>query len=610
MSNVQQMIDDSQSYATGWAAQADSFINRVAEISTTGVDVQSPVDILDPDQDATDLLAVIRDYAGERPQAPVRESVRDAAGAPPPVPVSGVSADALEIGGAVPVFEKVAPTLHVPSLPTVTYPGDPGPAPAIVLPSLPEAPNLDALIPAAPAAHAVTIPTMPAVEFPTFAALPPVTDLAPPSQTFAWAEGAYTSVLLDEAKRKILDDLLHGGYGIDAGDEDRLWSRARDREAGIANAARQEAASAFARRGFVLPPGALYAAQEAASQVEIVNAATLSREIAIKRADLAVQNRQFAITTALEVEKTLLSYHGAAQERMLNSAKYLADAGIAYYNAQVEQARLRLQSYQAQASVFETLMRATVEKLNVWRGELEGAKLVAEVDRAQVERYRALLGAAETMVGMYRSRLDAVGVLANLEKLKVDAFRASVDTYTAQVQAQNIKMQAYEAQVRGETAKVQLYGEEVRAFGARVEAFRTTANVRFDQFKAQVEAARHTLERHNAEVAAWKASADLLTEDERSKLEFFKTEMQGYQAGAGVGAEAARVKQSAFAARIDLYRARVQEALERARFELEEMSKNQQMRLSAAEYGANFYSTVIASAMNSINAMVGLTKME
>jgi hypothetical protein len=40
------------------------------------------------------------------------------------------------------------------------------------------------------------------------------------------------------------------------------------------------------------------------------------------------------------------------------------------------------------------------------------------------------------------------------------------------------------------------------------------------------------------------------------------------------------------------------------------MSKNQQMRLSAAEYGANFYSTVIASAMNSINAMVGLTKME
>ena len=51
----------------------------------------------------------------------------------------------------------------------------------------------------------------------------------------------------------------------------------------------------FSRRGFSLPPVALLSLTESAIQNSQNASNALSREIALKRGDLYVQNRQFAI---------------------------------------------------------------------------------------------------------------------------------------------------------------------------------------------------------------------------------------------------------------------------------------------------------------------------
>jgi hypothetical protein len=436
-------------------------------------------------------------------------------------------------------FDKFSmPELNVPA-PRVNI----GNAPAPLNASAPNAPHLNPVsIPSAPTLNipapvevstTINLPSVPTIDLPPaltsldFSFVAAVSDAA---FTFHFDEVAYSSALLDEVKSKLLHDLQHGGYGIEPGDEASLWERAREREAELASQELDTITRDFASRGFLLPPGALFAATEGIRAKTLAGAASLSRDVALKRADLLVENRQFTIQQAREVEALLVNMHMAAMERVLRAAQISAQFAVEVFRARLDKAKLRLEAIQTQAQTFRDAVAAEAQKVEIYRAQLQAELSKMEIDKNRVELYRAKLSGVEMLANIYRIQVQAAEAAINAERSKVETYKAEIDGYLALVRAKESEFSGYEAQLRGEQTKVQLYGEQVRAYTAQADAKKTQADVKALEVRAYSEAMEAAIRRFEAEVRAVAEKNDVTQKEDEAKLRAYSAKMESMRA--------------------------------------------------------------------------------
>lgn len=373
-------------------------------------------------------------------------------------------------------FTKVAPDMADRTAPDVLDPFV-GNAPVVdytkVAPTLTE-PGL----PTAPTLAAVALPEVPSYTLPTFDENFEYLEVDLAVADFTFSENLYTSTLMDSLKVKLLNDLVNGGYGIETADEAGLWNRAREREQMALDANLQDIGRQAAARGFTLPPGAYFAQIEAARQTALQKMSDLSRDIALKRADMYVENRKFTIQESRELEQLLSNIYGFYMERALKAATATVELGVSLYNARIAQLNARLEVYKTKAVVYETQLKAALAPLEVYKLQLEGAKLSVDVQQAAVSVYSAQIDGARALVEIHKARVDAYIAELEGEKTKVDVFRSQVEAYAAQAQAKSVELQAYRAQIDGDIAKMQGYKTEVDAYLARVESYKALASVK------------------------------------------------------------------------------------------------------------------------------------
>lgn len=431
----------------------------------------------------------------------------------------------------MPELIAAEPVISVPQPPSSALPVAPGSAPAFSLPAAPDAPQFS--LPAPPVFSPVALPDAPSLASFEFSESLPDDDLTSPSDAFNFSEAEYSSPLLSALKEKLLADLAGGGYGIETQDEDALWERARERELQNMDVALQEVARQAAARGLMAAPGAMNEAFFRAQNEAAASANGVSRDIAIKRADLYVDNRRFTIEQSRQMEDMLIRMFGSMMERSLNAARSLVELGIAAFNAKVAMHAYRLDRYKASAAVYESLIRAQLAKVEQYKAQVEGARLGIDAQRIHAEVYRTQLDGVNALVSIYRTEMEASKVAADIEAIKLQGFKLSVDAYSAQVAAKGQEFQMYEAQVKGEMAKVDLFDAQVRAYGATTGAYKTKieaqdvlvrsvvqANqVQLDSYRsniqrytADLQAAQHqlsaTISKHDADVRRYGITVD------------------------------------------------------------------------------------------------------
>lgn len=236
-----------------------------------------------------------------------------------------------------------------------------------------------------------------------------------------YTETEYASTLLTALSNLLYSDLINGGYGIGTDDEENLWNRAREREI-RGMAAQQDAATRqFAIAGFPMPTGAAQHATQQIQQETSEKIATLGRDIAIKRADLYVENRKHAISAATELEKTKMNNFAAKMDRLLEKWK-------ANITKVTEEFRVRAQVYASIAGAYTSLFSANaglaeaqaslaIGQINanvaVFRAQfdkvLEKARLELEQKIAEANVYTALATAAMSSMNVNTSMGASAG---------------------------------------------------------------------------------------------------------------------------------------------------------------------------------------------------------
>jgi len=438
----------------------------------------------------------------------------------------------------VPVFDGVVPTLQILDKPDALSATPPGDAPVVSDVTLPVSPVI--VLPSDPLMELITIPDAPDILLPVWSSTAPDgSGIAVPTVNFAWNEDYYDSVLLDNTTSRLTTMLL-GGTGLPPEIEQAIWDRGRAREDVIAKKATQEAYEEFASRGFALPTGALAGRVAEVWQKNREAGSTFSRDVAIKQAELEVENLRFAVKTGMELESQMMTYSGQYAARALEAAKTTVQVAIDIFNAQVALFNSRLQAYQTDAQVYGELIKAESLILEQYRTQIDAQKLIGEINMQAIQIYKTRIDALMASVDLYKAQLDGVKTAVEVDRVRIEGFRATVDAYKTLVDAKTSEYQAWSESIKGEVAKVSVYEAQARAFGSLVDAYRSGETVKIENMKSQVDASGLTVKAFEAEVA-------YLSEQIKAAIAKVDTNVKIYDGqskiySAQIGGESARVQ--------------------------------------------------------------------
>lgn len=624
--SAQQLFESSRTYSNGWIERADrlaeSFEHDLAVLGAESFMARDELYARLMSPDAIAQLSLADDYdVANRLKTQINKSdellATDGIGDVEFVEAPAWNADSMPAAVEfnpeqfkVPDFNGTAPTVDfgvAPSALTGSAPVKPSGVRNIDIPT-----DFPVSIPTAPVlSGSINLPSAPTITFPDYLTnvdWSMADDVGEANFTFSFNNDEYQSAMLDDVKAKLMHDMAYGGYGIEEVDEAGLWERAREREALTAEAEMQAVTRDFAARGFMIPPGSLFGAIEGIRAKAMSTAATLSREVALKRSDLYVQNRQFTIQQIQALETTLINQHMAVMERILKAAQVSAQFVVDQYRARLDKARLNVDVIQARVQSFRELVAAEAAKIEVYNAQIKGELAKTDVDKNKLDAYRTQLAGVEATVAVYRLQVQAAEAAVQAERSKVEMWKAEVDGYLATVKAKESEFSGYESRIRGEQAKVQAFGEQVKAHTAMVDAKRVEADIKSLEVKAYAESASVALRAFEAELSANKAANDLLSHSEDVAVRALAAKVNAYQVGVSAAGKLADTS-------IDQSRLIIQSKMDASKHMLQSMIasidtgiKYAGMEFDSKKNQINMYKDMIGAALGGLNSIASIAE--
>lgn len=292
---------------------------------------------------------------------------------------------------------------------------------------------------------------------------------------------------LQKAQQWVCDTLTQGGTGMNPSVEEQIWQRDRARVLTDVRRVSDETLATFASRGFPVPPGAaLHLIHQ--TQVEAQNKiAQASRDVAIKQAEIEIENVRFAVDKAVDLYTRALAA----------AADYMRALAVGPTSAM-----------QVIPSVTDSQSRLIGAASDYYKARLSASELLVSVATANAEN-RLKAATAEQ-----DNRTKAA--ISEYENLVRAAISTAEANSSASVQLQEararVEAQMYSAEVQAET---QLSGQEVE-LAARVldnkgriavTQLETQSRERIadDQHKTQMAIAKleAELKRLDARMGAW-----------------------------------------------------------------------------------------------------------
>lgn len=497
-------------------------------------------------------------------------------------------------------FSVPAPEMNFGQSPTLTI-GQAPQLPTIRDVEVPDAPEIE--LPEVPEFLALSTHSFGGIDMheewlDKLGAIPELSILKP--APFQYSPGArYASQLLESLKAN-LNARIHGGTGISTVVEQAIWDRARDRETQIALAREQEVLRSSEALGFSLPSGVL-AGQLADARREYHDKLSgLSRDIAIKQAEMEQQNVKDAIQAALQLESTLLEDAYKIELLAFDAAKVAAENAVTAYNASLEHYKALVDGYRTYASVYESVMKAELTKVQAFSALLQAEETKASINKSLVDRYKSEIDGRMAAVEIFKARVEAAKTLVQLEQSRIQAGGEQIRAFVATVNAETAKADLYKYQVQAESAKQEAYGAQVRAYSAKVGAQAEKARVEVAKFQAKTSAKAMEWDGWKAKVSAAVAKMDAAARQASITVD-------GYRLGVSAAEAQAGAVMRQWEASIKQYEAGQNIVLQAAKINSDATIHANDARMEAAKVGLATASQQLAGAWAAVSASASIS---
>jgi hypothetical protein len=480
--DAQTIYDNAMEYADTSNTNISEFLNSTGSDGETPVNEYEYPPIEPPPSHNIDIISA---DIGDLTLPTFVEQV-----SPPDPDINDISIT--EFSG-IPGYDIAPLVLDMPLRPDTPAMADLGEAPTMGEIPIPNVPSLPLIT--IPVMREITLPSALSLETITFDGVMPVDIIGDVDASFTYAEGIYQSDLLDNIKAKLNDLVLNGGTGLGADIEADLWDREKERADLALQEAKDKVSAEWAERGFDLPTGVLTSLLLALDTEYLNQRAQSGREIAIKQAEIAKEETQFALKLGADLENMLMTFFNQVAQRSLEAAKATTEYGIAILNARIAKYAAQMEAYKTNAAVFEIRTKAVLAQIEIYKAQLEGQKLISELNMADLEVYKALVGTSQLYIEMYKTEMEAANIRANVERVKIEVFKAQVEAFIAKVQYNTSLFTLYDSAIKGEMAKAQVYATQVEAYKDRVEASKVESDVIMSEAQTEIAVEKMKLEK-------------------------------------------------------------------------------------------------------------------
>lgn len=213
---------------------------------------------------------------------------------------------------------------------------------------------------------------------------------------------------LQRAQLWICRALTTGGTGMSPQVEDQIWQRDRARILKEARRAEDEALRAFAARGFPMPSGLLAGALERIREDTLDKTAQASRDVAIKQAEIEIENVKFAVDKAIDLYTRVVAAAADFVKALVSSANMTTQLIPSITDSQSRLISAASGYYQQRVAVEELRLKATLPN-GEWRQEAARENQDAEM-QAMRNRVDAAIEAAKALATEAAAALNALHV--------------------------------------------------------------------------------------------------------------------------------------------------------------------------------------------------------
>jgi hypothetical protein len=472
-------------------------------------------------------------------------------------------------------------------------------SPTVVTYATPDKPSYT--MPTEPILSSVVLPSPISLDIPVFDETLLDEDLITPTNNFSFVEQDYTSALKDLVVTKLSDEITNGGYGLDTTDEQLLFDREREREARAATAIITDSIKNFSSLGFVLPQGALLKTIKQANGEFLNKTSSVNRDIALKRADLYMQGKQFVIDKAIGFETVFINLYNSKMERELNAAKAMVQVAIDIFNAEVMRYKAKQERYIALVEVFKARIQGELAKVEIYKAQMDGAKTEVSVNESLVDLYKAKMEAVQTIMEIYKTDASVFEILNNVEKIKFDIFRAQIDAYIAKVQSKKIEFDAYDSHVKGELGKVEVYKAEAQAYSAVIDGKKAAVDVEKTKLESYIAQNKGIIEAFLGQVEQYKSIREMQGSYNKDQADIFKARADIFNTEAEAIGKIIEEDIAVKDATLKYMSLEVQTNIEIAKLQLEQALKVSEFYLEFDKSKIDFYRSYMASVMSIIN---------
>lgn len=420
-----------------------------------------------------------------------------------------------------------------------------------------------------------------------------------PSPFMSPMPNRYDSALLEAVTSEIRRRIA-GGTGLAPAVEQAIWDRARSREAATSEAAVADVTKNAESRGFALPTGAFHAQLREAQKTLQGKTAELSRDIAIKQAELEQANVKHAIESGISMETRLIEYVNNIEQRTFDAAKFAAQNAIEIYNAQVGLFRVLLEKYNTIASVYRALIDGEKAKVDVYRAEIDAERAKVDINRVLIEEMRAEIDIRNAIIAEYRTEIEAAQSLLSFEKLKIDSFATRIQAYTAEINTETVKVEVFKAQNEVNAVKAQIYQSGVSAYATALQANASAAQAKASIYDSQVRAFSTRVQAYQTRVGAEAEKVRANVSIEGLKLDGAKLQVQQNTSNNQLQIEN-------YKALLGFYESNKQISISKAKVLSDNYFALKNLITDASKVGAQVNAQMAASAYGTAHASAGIS---
>jgi hypothetical protein len=466
--------------------------------------------------------------------------------------------------------------------------------------SIPSAPSM--AFPEAPTFSRITFPNSISVDTPRFALDRPVLEAMNQPTGFNFTEAAYTSSIWSDLLAKVLNDIRNGGTGLNVNVEEGIFQRGLERMRLEHEKLYSTINEEHADLGFSLPTGVQAARLRAAMNEISRQRVNHGNEVMIKQAELAQANTQFIITKGVELEGMLRNFFNEEMTRTLEASREVARNSIEMYRFVIDRYNARLEGYKAEAAVFGERIRAELTRAEIYKAQMDGSRIEAEVQATQAAVYKARMDAVDTRVRIYMGQMQAAEIQSRIELSKVEVLKAQTEVYVAQLEGERVKVQGYASQVEAEKNRASAFAESVRAYTARVEAGKAIVETQIRTEELKLQQNQLLVEAYKADLLAYQADIEAELKNAGLVVEGFKAEVMAYTAENDAAKAENLVRIEEIKARIEKTRLELAKAEAVLKSVTSSYIALKELQLKGVEGIMNVEAQLAASSMNAVNA--------